>query len=140
MAPARPRISGPALGAGLAAMLLPMGAALELRGAAVRGSCVPLAFGVHASPAPFPPLGSPTSARQRKNPALCGRPCAEAMTRQCRGTGVIVRMSGGGDAAPQQDETPLIRLVTFLTRYRPPACTPAHRTHGISACMPGTHA
>ncbi len=118
MGPGRHRISGQALGAGLAAMLLPVGAALALppRGAAVRGSCAPLAFGVHTAPAPCPALGSLTSARQCKIPALRGRPCTEATTRQCRSTGVMVRMSGGGDIAPQQDETPLIRLVTFLTR------------------------
>jgi hypothetical protein len=103
-----------ALLAGVLVALLPGGSALELRGATV--SSAPLAFGVLMPPAPRPALGSRGTSR------LCSvargtqfQPAVLARKRH-GGADMGVRMSSGGGATPKEEDFPLIRLVTFLTR------------------------
>ena len=102
-----------ALLAGVLVALLPGGSALELRGATV--SSAPLAFGVLMPPAPRPALGS-------RGTRLCSvargtqfQPAVLARKRH-GGADMGVRMSSGGGATPKEEDFPLIRLVTFLTR------------------------
>jgi len=102
-----------ALLAGAFVALLPGGSSLELRG----GAAPPrLAFGVLMPPAPRPALGSRGTSRQGSFARGSQfHPAVRARQRHC-GAGVGVRMSSGGGATPKEEDPPLIRLVTFLTR------------------------
>jgi hypothetical protein len=100
----------------LVAGLAPGTGALELRSTAA-----PLAFGVLApgsklasterwdKPRSGPhSLQAPAGGAQKKLDAV-------VLARQSRGASARLQMSGGGEAAPPQ-VTPLVKLVTFLTR------------------------